>query len=97
MRRSDHWPFIQCGILGIWGFTGLRPDYHTTNDRPERINYIKMEKAARHLFPRLGRFWEAAIPPRVRNSAAQSRVGSESQAACPAGGHQSSNSRLRQP
>jgi hypothetical protein len=47
MRRSDHWPFIQYGIPGIWVFTGLHPDYHTTNDRPERINYIKMEKAAR--------------------------------------------------
>jgi hypothetical protein len=44
MRRSDHWPFIQHGIPGIWIFTGLHPDYHTVNDDPERINYVKMEK-----------------------------------------------------
>jgi Zn-dependent M28 family amino/carboxypeptidase len=44
MRRSDHWPFIQHGIPGIWVFTGLHPDYHTVNDDPERINYVKMEK-----------------------------------------------------
>lgn len=44
MRRSDHWPFIQHGVPGIWIFTGLHPDYHTANDDPERINYVKMEK-----------------------------------------------------
>ena len=44
MRRSDHWPFIQHGVPGIWIFTGLHPDYHTVNDDPERINYVKMEK-----------------------------------------------------
>jgi hypothetical protein len=44
MRRSDHWPFIQHGIPGIWIFTGLHPDYHTVNDDAERINYVKMEK-----------------------------------------------------
>jgi Zn-dependent M28 family amino/carboxypeptidase len=44
MRRSDHWPFIQKGIPGIWIFTGLHPDYHTVNDDADRINYVKMEK-----------------------------------------------------
>ena len=47
MRRSDHWPFIQHGVPGIWIFTGLHPDYHTVNDDPERINYVKMEKILR--------------------------------------------------
>ena len=27
--------------------TGLHPDYHTTGDRPERINYPKMERIVR--------------------------------------------------
>jgi hypothetical protein len=27
--------------------TGLHPDYHTQYDRPEKINYVKMEKIAR--------------------------------------------------
>src|SRR4029078_8736060 len=47
MRRSDHWPFIQRGVPGVWVHTGLHPDYHTPNDRPEKINYVKMEKVAR--------------------------------------------------
>jgi hypothetical protein len=47
MRRSDHWPFLQRGIPGLWFHTGLHPDYHTPNDRPEKINYVKMEKVAR--------------------------------------------------
>jgi hypothetical protein len=47
MRRSDHWPFIQHGIPGIWIFTGLHPDYHTPNDDADRINYSKMEKIVR--------------------------------------------------
>ncbi len=44
MRRSDHWPFIQNGVPGLWVFTGLHPDYHTGNDTPDRINYEKMER-----------------------------------------------------
>jgi hypothetical protein len=47
MRRSDHWPFIQHGVPGVWIFTGLHPDYHTAGDRPERINYEKMETILR--------------------------------------------------
>ena len=47
IRRSDHWPFIQHGVPGIWFHTGLHPDYHTIYDRPEKINYPKMEKIAR--------------------------------------------------
>ena len=47
MRRSDQWPFIQNGVPGIWIFTGLHPDYHTVNDDPDRINYVKMEKILR--------------------------------------------------
>jgi len=47
MRRSDHWPFLNHGVPGVWFHTGLHPDYHTPQDRPERINYDKMEKIAR--------------------------------------------------
>jgi len=47
MRRSDHWPFIQHGVPGLWFLTGLHPDYHTIYDRPERINYPKLEKIVR--------------------------------------------------
>jgi Zn-dependent M28 family amino/carboxypeptidase len=50
MRRSDQWPFIQHGVPGVWVFTGLHLDYHTPLDRPERINYVKMEKVARLVY-----------------------------------------------
>jgi Zn-dependent M28 family amino/carboxypeptidase len=47
MRRSDQWPFLKRGVPAIFFHTGLHPDYHTANDRPERINYVKMEKIVR--------------------------------------------------
>jgi hypothetical protein len=47
LRRSDQWPFLQNGVPALWLHTGLHPDYHTQYDRPEKINYEKMEKIAR--------------------------------------------------
>jgi Zn-dependent M28 family amino/carboxypeptidase len=47
MRRSDHWPFLQRGVPAVWFHTGLHPDYHTIYDRPEKVDYVKMEKIAR--------------------------------------------------
>ena len=50
MRRSDHWPFLNRGVPGVWVHTGLHPDYHTANDDAERINYPKMEKITRMVY-----------------------------------------------
>ena len=47
LRRSDQWPFLQNGVPAIFFHTGLHPEYHTGLDRPEKINYDKMEKIAR--------------------------------------------------
>jgi hypothetical protein len=47
VRRSDQWPFMQRGVPAVGFFTGLHPDYHTQYDRPEKINYAKLEKIAR--------------------------------------------------
>jgi Zn-dependent M28 family amino/carboxypeptidase len=47
LRRSDQWPFLQRGVPAVFFHTGLHPDYHTPGDRPERINYPKMERIAR--------------------------------------------------
>ena len=47
VRRSDQWPFLQRGVPAMGFITGLHPDYHTVYDRPEKINYAKMEKIAR--------------------------------------------------
>ncbi len=50
LRRSDQWPFLQRGVPAIILMTGLHPDYHTQYDRPEKINYVKMEKIARLIY-----------------------------------------------
>ena len=47
LRRSDQWPFLQTGVPALWFHSGLHPDYHTQYDRPEKINYEKMERIAR--------------------------------------------------
>ena len=47
IRRGDSWPFIQRGVPAIWFNSGLHPDYHTIYDRPEKINYAKMERIVR--------------------------------------------------
>lgn len=60
MRRSDHWPFLQHGVPALWFHTGLHPDYHTVYDRPEKINYDKMEKVARLVYQMS---WDLAQQP----------------------------------
>jgi Zn-dependent M28 family amino/carboxypeptidase len=50
VRRSDQWPFLQRGVPALGFMTGLHPDYHTVYDRPEKINYQKMEKIARLVY-----------------------------------------------
>jgi Zn-dependent M28 family amino/carboxypeptidase len=47
LRRSDQWPFLQRGVPALFFHTGLHPDYHTQYDRPEKIDYAKMERVAR--------------------------------------------------
>jgi Zn-dependent M28 family amino/carboxypeptidase len=50
VRRSDQWPFLQNGVPALGFMTGLHPDYHTRYDRPEKINYVKLEKIARLIY-----------------------------------------------
>jgi hypothetical protein len=47
LRRSDQWVFLNHGVPALWFHTGLHPDYHTIYDRPEKIDYPKMERIAR--------------------------------------------------
>lgn len=65
MRRSDHWPFIQGGVPGVWVHTGLHPDYHTIYDRPEKINYPKMLKIARLVYQASWDLANTATRPRL--------------------------------
>jgi hypothetical protein len=50
MRRSDQWAFLQKGTPALFFFAGLHPDYHTPRDTAEKINYPKVEKAARLVY-----------------------------------------------
>ena len=50
LRRSDQWPFLQSGVPALFFHTGLHPDYHTINDRPEKIEYEKMERIVRLVY-----------------------------------------------
>jgi hypothetical protein len=34
-------------VPALWFLAGLHPDYHTIYDRPEKVNYLKMEKIVR--------------------------------------------------
>jgi hypothetical protein len=63
MRRSDHWPFLNRGVPGVWFHTGLHPDYHTADDDPGRINYEKMEKVARLVYQAAWDLAGAAVRP----------------------------------
>jgi len=48
--RSDHYPFAIKGVPMVLFNTGEQPDYHTTNDTWDRINYPKIEKITRLLY-----------------------------------------------
>jgi len=64
VRRSDQWPFLQRGVPALGFMTGLHPDYHTMYDRPEKINYAKMEKIARLIHQAS---WSLAQGPGIRD------------------------------
>jgi hypothetical protein len=68
VRRSDQWPFLQRGVPALGFMTGLHPDYHTQYDRPEKINYAKMEKIARLIHQAS---WNLANGSRVSTSVAR--------------------------
>jgi hypothetical protein len=57
VRRSDQWPFLQSGIAAVFFHTGLHPDYHRMGDRPEKIEYGKMERIVRLVYQTS---WDAA-------------------------------------
>ncbi len=57
IRRSDSWPFLAHGVPSVFFTTGLHPDYHTPEDRPEKLDYPKMERVTRLAFLTA---WDAA-------------------------------------
>lgn len=59
LQRSDHWPFLSRGVPAILLTTGLHPDYHTSQDRAEKLDYTKLERVARLAFLAAWRLSEA--------------------------------------
>ncbi len=48
--RSDHFPYIQYGIPGVWLFCGTTDDYHQVTDTVDRVDYGKMARVARFTY-----------------------------------------------
>ncbi len=58
--RSDHYNYAQYGIPVAFFFAGLHPDYHMPSDEIDKIEFGKVERAARLLY-RVA--WEVANRP----------------------------------
>jgi Zn-dependent M28 family amino/carboxypeptidase len=65
LRRSDHWPFLFRGVPALFIHTGLHPDYHTERDRPETLNYEKMERIVRLVYQMSWHLADAPERPRL--------------------------------
>jgi len=50
IRRSDSWSFLAQGIPALLLTTGLHPDYHTTDDDADRLNYPKLARISRLIY-----------------------------------------------
>lgn len=48
--RSDYGPFRDRKVPFLFVSTGVHPDYHTTRDTPDRIDYEKMRKISNWVF-----------------------------------------------
>ncbi len=70
LRRSDHWPFLQRGVPAVFFHTGLHPDYHTPADRPEKIEYAKLERIVRLVHQASWDLAEQADRPRLEHETA---------------------------
>jgi hypothetical protein len=58
--RSDHYNYAQYGIPIAFFFSGLHPDYHQPSDEVEKIDFVKVERAAELVY-RVA--WEVANRP----------------------------------
>jgi hypothetical protein len=76
LRRSDQWPFLQTGVPALFFHTGLHPDYHTIYDRPERIEYEKMERIVRLVYQMAWDLADSDVQPDFTGPNRNSRAGS---------------------
>ena len=73
LRRSDHWPFLQNGVPGVWFHTGLHPDYHTPLDDADRINYEKMTRIVKLVLRTSWNLANAEVRPGLAGMASRPR------------------------
>jgi hypothetical protein len=71
LRRSDQWSFLQKGIPSLFFFAGLHPDYHTPRDTADKINYAKLEKAARLVYLTAYQLASSSSKPQFVKASAQ--------------------------
>ena len=76
LRRSDQWPFLQSGVPALFFHTGLHPDYHTIYDRPEKIEYEKMERIVRLVYQLAWDLADSDIQPDFTGPNRGTRAGS---------------------
>jgi hypothetical protein len=74
LRRSDQWSFLRRSIPAVFFFTGLHPDYHTPRDTPDKINYPKLEKAARLVFLASQQIATSKIKPQFVKTPSQQKA-----------------------
>jgi hypothetical protein len=73
LRRSDQWSFLKKGIPAVFFFAGLHPDYHTPRDTADKINYTKLEKAARLVYQATSGLATSPIRPGFVNANAAAK------------------------
>jgi len=68
--HADHYPFFQRRVPVLMFNTGLHEDYHTPRDRPERLDYAGLQRAARLVFRVVWTLADRTEPIRFRPEAA---------------------------
>lgn len=66
LSRSDHFPFLLRGVPVLFFFTGFHPDYHTTSDTPDKLNFDKMAKILSLAYRAASDLAGTPNPPRFR-------------------------------
>ena len=61
--RSDYGPFRDRKVPFLFFSTGQHPDYHTTRDTPDRIDYEKLRRISNWVFDLTTKLADAEKPP----------------------------------
>src|SRR5207253_4281039 len=61
--RSDYGPFRDRKVPFLFFSTGQHPDYHTSRDTPDRIDYEKLRRISNWVFDLTAKLADAEKPP----------------------------------